>query len=184
MQDALELYSSIIIQKHFRRYTKRKDHKKELLKTEVKHIPQKTVSARNDNHVVVPIRNPKLLASEKKGGESCIQRRASVGFDTLKVRTAGFDHVKRFREMEKLPKLPSTTIKTIAHPTLHSSSQSSSLPALGQPRILNTQWGRKKRVKSKISMKALRKQDGKDLSQQPKWGNNFGIRNQYGIYKA
>ena len=184
-QDALEFYSSSVIQNFFRRYTKGKDHKKDLLQTEAKNIPQKvTVPARGGNVIVVPIRNPKILASEKRGGINCIQRKASVGFDTPKVRTAGFDHVKRFREMEKLPKLPSTTIQTIAHPTSHSTNQSSSLPTLGQRRILNTQWGRKKRGKGKISMKALRKQDKKDQSKQPKWGNNFGIRNQYGIYKA
>eukprot|EP00505_MAST-04D_sp_SCG-Rhode-Island_P001138 Stramenopile-MAST_4_protein_1138 len=184
-QDALEFYSSSVIQNFFRRYTKGKDHKKDLLQTEAKNIPQKvTVPARGGNVIVVPIRNPKILASEKRGGINCIQRKASVGFDTPKVRTAGFDHVKRFREMEKLPKLPSTTIQTIAHPTSHSTYQSSSLPTLGQRRILNTQWGRKKRGKGKISMKALRKQDEKDQSKQPKWGNNFGIRNQYGIYKA
>lgn len=143
-------------------------------------------------------------------------KEAGRGFDLPKVRTAGFAHVKRFRDSNRLPNLLDASEKSkvpVRAPVVSAGSNSVSLPNLRPANgLVNPNWGRgnvkvvggmngkrnsNNRIRSlnasnntiaklqtKAQLRTKQRNAKREQGQQPKWGNNFGIRNQYGLYKS
>ena len=232
----LEKKSIVTLQKNVRGHLNRKQHKK---RVEKKKKMEKVINDINNNAAVVLQKRTRGFLQRQKQSKKETNvtisnksppglmkvntqtddvdninqiKEAGRGIDLPKVRTAGFAHVKRFRDSSKLPELPVSSNASsnipVRVPTISAGSNSVSLPNLRSNNgVVNPNWGRgnvrrvgggtvgskSNRIRSlnsrkKIQTKAqLRTNKGNGIGekgQQPKWGNNFGIRNQYGLYKS
>ncbi len=170
-QRAEENRAATNMQRLYRGYSSRKEYIREKAKRKVS------------------IRQRVPVVKQDGGAKKIIK---AVGYDLPpKVRTAGFDHVKRFREAEKFPKVqqPQLLSRERMVSSMNNPVQNNpSLPSLAKNNLANPQWGRKNRIgrSGKIitrhSKKMVAKQSAE--SDKPRWGNNFGIRNQYGLNKS
>ena len=196
--------AAIVLQKRTRGYFQRKAY----LKTRAKRDDLSTLESKASTNEGK--RMSKVVSHIEQIKE------AGRGLDLPKVRTAGFAHVKRFRDSNRLPDLLDASEKSkvpVRKPIVSAGSHAVSLPNLRPVnKVVNPNWGRgnvklvgnsngkrtiNNRIRSlnasnnniaklqtKAQLRTKKSKAKREQGQQPKWGNNFGIRNQYGLYKS